>query len=206
MKALLLLSSGIDSPVAGHLMVRQGYEVSAVHFEHSGDKKNLEKVKQLAKHIGIKKLFIINNRKNQELIANNCNRRYQCVICKRLMYRIAEAIAKKENIENLLTGENLAQVASQTLTNMVVLNKTVKIRILRPLLGFDKTETMKIARQIGTYEISIQKSTGCPFVPHKPITQAKLKVVEQEESKLNLRQIIENNLKSVEIIRLGDKK
>jgi len=206
MKALLLLSSGIDSPVAGHLMIRQGYEVSAIHFEHTTDKKNLEKVKQLAKHIGIKKIFFINNRKNQELIANNCNPRYQCVICKRLMYRIAEAIAKKENIENLLTGENLAQVASQTLTNMAVLNKTVKIRILRPLLGFDKTETMKIARQIGTYEISTQKSAGCPFVPHKPITQAKLKVVEQEESKLNLKQIIENNLKSVEIIELGDKK
>jgi len=203
MKALLLLSSGIDSPVAGHLMIRQGYEVSAIHFEHSGDKKNIEKVKQLAKHIGIKKLFIINNLKNQEQIANNCNRRFQCLICKRLMYKIAEVIAQKEKINNLLTGENLAQVASQTLTNMQVLDKAVKIKVLRPLLGFDKTETMKIAREIGTYDISIQKSTGCPFVPNHPATKAKLKIIEYEESKLDINQIIENNLKTVEIINIS---
>ena len=203
MKALLLLSSGIDSPVAGHLMIRKGYEVSAIHFEHSGDKKNLEKVKKLAQHIGIKKIFLIQNLKNQEEIAKKCNKRYQCLICKRLMYRIAEAIAQKNNIKNLLTGENLAQVASQTLTNLQVLDKAVKIRILRPLLGFDKTETMKIAREIGTYEISTQKSTGCPFVPQNPATQARIKIIKQEESQLNLKKIIENNLKSVEMIKLS---
>ncbi|MFC1801196.1 7-cyano-7-deazaguanine synthase [Nanoarchaeota archaeon] len=203
MKALLLLSTGIDSPVAGHLMIKKGYEISAIHFEHSGDKKNLGKVKQLAKKIKVKKLFIINNLENQKIIAQNCNRRFQCLICKRLMYRIAEVIAQKEKISYLLTGENIGQVASQTLTNMTVLHQAIKIKILRPLLTFDKTETMKIAREIGTYDLSIQKSASCPFVPRNPATQAKLKIIEQEESKLNLKEIIENNLKQVEIINIS---
>lgn len=203
MKALLLLSPGIDSPVAGHLMIKKGYQLQAIYFEHTADKKNLEKVKQLAKKIKIKKLFLIQNLKNQELIAQNCNRRYQCLICKRLMYRIAEVIANKNNIPHLITGENLAQVASQTLANLTVLDKAVKIKILRPLLSFDKNETIQIARKIKTYEISTQKSSSCPFVPKKPLTKAKLQLLEQEESKLNLNKIIENNLKSVEIIKIS---
>ena len=203
MKGLLLLSTGIDSPVAGHLMIRQGYQLSAIHFEHSNDPKNIEKVKQLAKKSQIKKLFIVNNLENQKLISKNCSPRFQCLICKRLMYRIAEAISQKEKIQFLITGENLGQVASQTLANIAVLHRSVKIKILRPLLTFDKTETMKIARKIDTYQISIQKSTSCPFVPKHPSTQAKIKMVESEESKLNIKQIIENNLKSVEIIELG---
>ncbi|MCK4589756.1 MAG: 7-cyano-7-deazaguanine synthase [Nanoarchaeota archaeon] len=195
MKALLLLSSGIDSPVAGYLMIRQGYSIFGIHFEHSGDKKNLAKVKKLAKKIGIKKLFLVNNLKNQEMIAEKCNRRYQCLICKRLMYRIGEAIAIREGIDVLITGENLAQVASQTLTNIQLLDKSVKIKVLRPLLGFDKTETMKIARAIGTYDISIEKSAECVFVPKFPVTKGKLAVVEEEESKLDISKIIKINLK-----------
>lgn len=202
-KALLLLSSGIDSPVAGYLMQKQGYQIQAIHFEHTQDKKNLEKTKQLAKHLEIKKLYLINNLKNQELIAQNCNRRYQCLICKRLMYCLAQAIAKKNSIQYLVTGENLGQVASQTLPNLIALDKAVQIKILRPLLAFDKTEIIKIARKISTYDISKQKSAGCPFIPKKPITQAKLKIIEQEESKLDLSKIIENNLKTVEIINLS---
>ena len=118
------------------------------------------------------------------------------------MYRIAEVIAKKNNIQYLITGENLAQVASQTLTNMAVLNQAVKIKILRPLLGFDKNETIKIAREIDTFDISSQKSAGCPFVPKHPATKAQLKVVEQEESKLNLKEIIKNNLDNFKEIKL----
>jgi len=200
MKALLLLSSGIDSPVAGYLMQKQGYQLQAVHFEHTKDKKNLEKVKQLAKKISIRKLFLINNLKNQKEIAAKCNHRYQCLICKRLMYRIAEALAKKENIDVLITGENLGQVASQTLPNLIALDKAVNIKILRPLLAFDKTEIIKISRKLSTYDISKQKSADCPFVPKKPITQAKLQIIEQEESRINLQKIIENNLSSVKII------
>lgn len=202
MKGLLLLSSGIDSPVAGYLMQRKGYEIFGIHFEHSSDARNLEKVKKLAQKIGVKKLFFVENLKNQEDIARNCSSRYQCLICKRLMYRIAEAIALQEGIEVLITGENLAQVASQTLSNMQVLDKAVGIKVLRPLLGFDKNETMKIAREIGTYDISIEKSVGCPFVPRSPITKGKLAVVEEEESKLDIKGIIERNLKGLREIKL----
>ena len=202
MKGLLLISSGIDSPVAGYLMQRKGYEVFGIHFEHSSDARNLEKVKKLAQKVGIRKLFFVDNLKNQEEIARNCSSRYQCLICKGLMYRIAEALALREGIDVLITGENLAQVASQTLTNIQVLDKAVKIKVLRPLLGFDKNETMKIAREIGTYDISVEKSAGCPFVPRSPVTKGKLAVVEEEESKLDIKRIIERNLKSVKIIKI----
>jgi len=196
MKAVLLLSTGIDSPVAGYLMQKRGLELIAVHFTHSHNSSH-SKVISLAQKIGIKKLYKIQYDSVQQEIMSKTNRRLQCMFCKRFMYRIAERIAENEKAEFIVSGENLGQVASQTLTNLSVNHKAVKMPILTPLLGFDKNETIKIAREIGTYDISIQKEASCPYVPQKPVTQVKESFLIEQESKLNVNGLVECALKNM---------
>lgn len=197
-KGLLLLSSGIDSPVAGKMMINRGVEVSALHFDFGSNAKESEKVIALARKIGVKRLLFAELRAPHIAYRENCNPRFTCVFCKRMMLRIAERIADKEKYDFLITGENLGQVASQTLDNMAVIQNAVKINILQPLLGFDKKDTIDIARKFGTYELSIEKSPGCPFLPQNPATGAKLDKVEAEEAKLDIEDLI---IKSVESAR-----
>ena len=183
MKGLLLLSAGIDSPVAGYLMQKKA-EVIAIHFDNQPliNKLTLEKVKKLVKKLNIKKLIIIPHGKNQIEIIKNCERKYQCVLCRRIMFKIAEKIAKQENCDFLITGENLGQVASQTLENMYVTEQAIQMKILRPILCNDKQETINIAKKIGTYDISIEAGMCCTAVPKNPVTKAHLnKVLEQEK-------------------------
>ena len=209
MRGLLLISSGIDSPVAGYLMIKKGVEIIAVHFNNlkEEDDKSLRTTKRLVKklsQIANKriKLYIIQNHKNQRQIMDNTNRRFQCVLCKRLMYRIAERIAKKEKCDFLITGENLGQVASQTLDNLRVLDYATKMIVLRPLLCNDKNDTIKIARQIGTYEISIEHRDTCAFVPKRPLTKAKLERVRMQEERLNIQRMIDDSIRNAEKIRV----
>lgn len=194
MKVLSLLSSGIDSPVASYLVSKK-FQVHALHFKTS--EKALEQVKKLCKKLKIKKLYIINYLKILKKITETCNRKYTCVLCKRIMYKIGEQIARKYNYKYLVTGENLSQVASQTLDNLITINKAVKIIILRPLLCYDKNEIIKIAKKIGTYEISIKTKESCSMVPKNPSTKSNLKFIEQEEKKLNLKEIINNSIKNL---------
>ncbi|MFH1971945.1 MAG: 7-cyano-7-deazaguanine synthase [archaeon] len=189
MKALLLLSDGIDSPVAGFLMKEKGIELVALHFSHN--EINTKKAKQLASKLNIK-IYIIPYNETQKQF-QKLNKNYQCIFCKRFMVKIAEQIAKKENCKYIITGDNLGQVASQTLENMYIIDTATDLPILRPLLTKDKQETMDIARKINTYDLSIQKAPSCPFVPKEPITKAKLKIIKIEENKLN-RDIIEKAL------------
>ena len=184
-KGLLLLSSGIDSPVAGHLMKKKGVEVIAIHFDNGTDKAGIEKVKKLKEKINLKKLFIFPY-KDIQIEISKTDSKYQCVFCKRFMFKFAEKLAKKEKCDFLITGNNLGQVASQTLENMYVTKEAVKIKILDPLLTNDKQETINLAKELGTYEISIQKCQGCPFVPNQPVTKAKLEKIKKEEEKLNI--------------------
>ena len=114
------------------------------------------------------------------------------------MYRIAEKIAQKEKCDFLITGENLGQVASQTLDNLKVLDDATKMIVLRPLLCNDKNDTIKIAKQIGTYDISIEHKDGCPFVPRKPLTKAKLEKVKAQEEKLNIQKMVDDSIKNAE--------
>ena len=182
MKVLSLLSTGIDSPVTTHLVSKK-FTVHALHFKASN---NIEKVKTLCKKLKIKKLYLINHNKILKQITDKCNNRYTCVLCKRIMYKIAEQIAKKQDYKYLVTGENLGQVCSQTLENLANLDKAVKIKVLRPLLCKDKQEIIDIAKKIGTYDISIINQSRCKFVPKHPTTKSNLKIIEQEEQKLNL--------------------
>lgn len=118
------------------------------------------------------------------------------------MFRIAEKIAKKEKCKFLITGENLGQVASQTLENLTVANKAIKLPILRPLLGYDKNEIIILARKIETYDISIEPSVCCRAVPKKPITKARAEKIEFEENNLNIKELINNSVKTAEIVHL----
>jgi len=209
MKALLLISSGIDSPVAGHLMIKRGVEIIAIHFNNlkEEDDKSLRTTKRLVKKLSLItnkkiKLYIIHNYENQKQIMEHTNRRFQCVICKRLMYRIAERIAEKEKCEYLITGENLGQVASQTLDNLRVLDDATEMIVLRPLLCNEKNDTIKIARQIGTYDISIEHKEACPFVPKRPLTKAKLEKVRMQEEKLNIQRIVDDSIKNAKAVAI----
>jgi len=184
MKAIILLSPGIDSPVAAHLMQKQGLELIGLNFFMD----NHNAVDKIAKKLGISKIYHIHHKKILDEIKQKTNPKYTCLLCKRVMYRIAEKLAKKENAKFIITGENLGQVASQTLDNLAVLDNVINMPILRPLLCFDKNEIIDIAKNINTYELSENKK--CLFVPRHPSTKAKLEIIEKEESKLDLNKIL----------------
>lgn len=205
LKGVILISSGIDSPVAAYLMLNKGVELIAVHFDNQPLVNNLplEKTKSLVRHLAKitnKKirLYAVSHGKNQVEAIKMCNPRYRCIICRRLMFRIAEKIAKKEKCNFLVTGENLAQVASQTLINMAAASEAVKMTILRPLLCNDKEETIKIAKEIGTYEISIQAGMCCSAVPNHPATRASLEDVKREENRMNIKKLVEESVRTAE--------
>ena len=201
MKVLLLLSSGIDSPVASYLISKK-FEVIAIHFDNQpfSSKKIIKQVKKLCKKLKIKNLFIINHGKNQIELMKNCNNRYRCILCRRLMFKISEMIADKIKAKYLITGENLGQVCSQTLGNLTTADKSVKITIIRPLLCYDKQEIIDIAKKIGTYNISIETGGCCNVVPKNPATSSNLKFIEQEEKKINTEELISNSIKNLKLI------
>ena len=187
-KAVCLISSGIDSPVAAYLMIKNNYSLVFAHSLNYKDNESLEKVKKiisiLNKIAGKKhKLYLIKHYMVQEAIKSKCNKRYQCVLCKRAMYRNAEKIAKIENAKYIITGESLSQVASQTLENMSIIDKAAELVVMRPLIAMSKEKTISIAKEIGTYNISIQKEKPCPYLPKSPVTKAKPDKVEKEEEK-----------------------
>ncbi len=209
MKALLLLSAGIDSPVAAHLMLRQGVDLIALHFNNAlpSSASSAQLCQKLLSVISAKSkrpipLIIVQNHASEKRIWENTNHRYQCLICKRQMYRIAEKLAAKNGCSFIVTGENLGQVASQTLDNLIVLNDAVSMPILRPLLCSDKKDIIRQAEEIGTYSLSITHSTlKCPFVPSSPLTKAKLEEVRYQESQLDIDAMVADSLASAAIYK-----
>jgi len=185
MKAILLISSGIDSVVAGHLMRKQGIELIGLHFP-MGDNRKLEKAVKLMKLIKLKGLYAADITAYHDQITIRCNRRYQCILCKRMMARAAEALASEHGCSFIVTGGNLGQVASQTLHNIILEDMAVSIPVIRPLLCFDKVETIAIARSIGSYKISIGSESGCPYLPGNPATKAAPEIIRKEEEKLDI--------------------
>ena len=195
-KALLLLSGGIDSPVAGYILKRE-YNIDAVHFsiEPFTDNSPELKSKSLAILLGIKKLYIINVSKQFSEIVKQCNHKLYFVLSKRLMIRIAESIAKESGYDCLITGENIGQVSSQTLSNLAVIDKAVSIPVLRPLLTYDKNEIIRIAKKINSFELSKGAEVCDKLGPKHPATFCKEEIVLNEEKNLNTRGMIKEALK-----------
>ncbi len=210
-KGMLLLSGGIDSPVAGYMIAKRGMSLECIHF-HSYPYTNMmakEKVIELVKILspytcGIK-LNIVSVTHIQEEIHKNCNADYMVTLLRRFMMRLSERIAIKNGAQCIITGESLAQVASQTIEGMTSSNSVIgKLPVLRPLCGFDKDEIIERSRAIGTYTTSIEPYEDCctVFLPEHPVTRPKLAEIEAEESKLNVALLIDEALSNIEVIKV----
>jgi thiamine biosynthesis protein ThiI len=197
MKGLLLVSGGIDSPVAGYLMLKKGVSLGAIHFsnlpfasDNSVDKvNNLVLALESCSNSKIP-LFVMKHGIVQKMILDSCNRRFQCVLCKRFMFRVAEHVALSKGYDFLVTGESVGQVASQTLENLFVTSSAVRIPIMRPLVCMDKLEIVSIANDIGTFAFSTEKGESCSLAPHSPLTRARLFDVEEQEKSLDVDSIV----------------
>lgn len=209
-KGLLLLSGGIDSPVAGFMMAKRGVKVDAIHF-HSypfTSERAEEKVKDLAKimtlYCGNINFYSVNLLEIQKSIGVNCPEDEMTIISRRFMMKIAEKIANKKEINALITGESLGQVASQTIFGLNVTNSSVQLPVFRPLIGMDKTEIIDIAKKIDTFETSIQPFEDCctVFLPKHPVTKPKLEDIEKSEEKLNVEELIENAISSMKVYKI----
>tara|TARA_Y100000034_G_C6828237_1_gene373626 strand:- start:240 stop:851 length:612 start_codon:yes stop_codon:yes gene_type:complete len=201
-KGVALLSGGIDSPVVIHLM-RNRLEIIAVHFHQQplSDEKELDKVKNLAKLLKLKKIYLIPFVKVFKHLVEVCNHKNYYILQKIVMLKAAEQIAAKEDAKFLITGENLAQVSSQTLSNLRTITSHIKLEIFRPLLTFDKQEIIDLAKKIGTYEISKGPEICSLLGPKHPATKSKIEVISKELEKVDLG-LIEESLKKAEIIRI----
>ena len=197
-RVVSLISGGIDSPVATYRMMQRGCRVIFVHF-HSApyqDNTSQEKVRQLlavlTRHQFLSRLYLVPFGEIQRQIVASVARPLRVVLYRRMMLRIAEAIARKEKAKALITGESLGQVASQTLDNMAVIQQAARLPILRPLVGMDKQEIIDQARRIGTFDISSSPDQDCCqlFVPKHPATKARFSEVEQDELKFAVKELI----------------
>ena len=211
-KGLLLLSGGIDSPVAGYMMAKRGTKLVAVHYHSFPYTSELARVKveKLAELLtdyngGNLTVYMVNMAKYQETIHASCNDSYMITLLRRGMFRIAEKIAQNNDIQMLITGENLGQVASQTIQSMTVVEDVVNnTPVLRPLIAFDKTDIIGVAKKIGTYETSIQPYEDCctVFLPDNPVTKPRLANVEAEEAKFDWQTLLEDAYNSIEVIKI----
>lgn len=209
-KGMILLSGGIDSPVAAWMMAKRGMLIEAVHF-HSypyTSQRAQEKVEDLAKivasYCGNFKMHVINLLPIQEQIVQNCPEEETTILVRRFMMRIAEKIAEKNGGMMLITGENLGQVASQTAEALVVTDACVKMPVMRPLIAMDKVDIMDKAEEIGTFETSIQPYEDCctVFLPKHPATKPKLERILESESKLRVDELIEAAVSAEEIVQI----
>ena len=209
-KGLILMSGGIDSPVAAFMMAKRGMSIEAVHF-HSypytsqrAQKKVEDLVRVLAGYMGTVRMHVINLLPIQEQIVTHCPEDETTLLVRRFMMRIAEQIAVKNGDMMLITGEDLGQVASQTAEALVVTDSVVKMPVMRPLIAMDKVDIMEKAREIGTYDISIQPYEDCctVFLPKHPVTKPKLDRIEASESALDVQALVDAAVASEDIIEI----
>lgn len=207
-RGALLLSGGIDSPVAGYMLAKRGLELSAIHFYSypytsvRARDKVIELARILSTHTGEIRLHLVPFTDIQLAIYDNCPPKETTVIMRRLMMKIAERIAINDKAKVLITGEALAQVASQTLESLCVTDDAVQIPVFRPLIGFDKEEITKIARKIDTFETSILPYEDCctVFVPQHPVTRPSVADIRQSESRVDFTDMIEKAINDTELI------
>lgn len=210
-KGMLLLSGGIDSPVAGFMMAKRGLELSCVYYhshpytsERAKDKV-IELARKLAEYTGPIRLYIIPFTRIQMDIIEKCREDELTIIMRRFMMKLAELAAGREKAKALVTGESLGQVASQTLESIVVTNSELQIPVFRPLIGMDKVDIIDISRKIGTYDISILPYEDCCtiFVPKHPKTRPRLAEIKNSEEKLDVEGLMKDALENAEVLTIS---
>ena len=208
--ATLLLSGGIDSPVAGWMIAKRGVQINAVHYHsypYTSDRAK-EKVLDLARKLSFSccgiKVYVVPFTEIQMQIHEKCPEEYTTLIMRRYMMRIAERIARDTESEALITGESIGQVASETMTALGTTVAVVQMPVFRPLIGFDKSEIIETARKIGTLEISEQPFEDCctVFTPRHPATHPKMEKILEGESRLEQEELIQRALDGTEMIRV----
>jgi thiamine biosynthesis protein ThiI len=210
-KGMLMLSGGIDSPVAGYLAIKRGVKLECVYYESpphtSPEAKNkvIELARKLAVYNNDIKLHVIKFTDIQTAIYQNCPHEYLITIMRRMMYRIAERISRMNNCKIVVNGESIGQVASQTLNSMNVINEVVKIPVIRPVACFDKLEIIDIAKKIDTYETSILPFEDCCtiFVPEHPVINPTFENAREYEKAIDFEQMIYDAIKGHEVIRIS---
>lgn len=210
-KAMLLISGGIDSPVAGYMIAKRGVALSAVHFysypytsERARDKV-VELAKIVARYAGEIDLYLVSFTEIQLAIYDECPSSETTVLMRRLMMKIAERIAKECGAQALITGESIGQVASQTMDSLACTDDAVTLPVFRPLIGFDKEEIVERAQKIGTFETSIQPFEDCctVFVPQHPVTRPKVVQLRASEALVDFEPMIERAIASAECMKIS---
>ena len=209
-RGMLMLSGGIDSPVAGYLAMKRGVKLDAVYFEaipHTSleaRNKVIELCKKLSLYTDQINLHVVNFTPIQEEIYRNCREDYCITIMRRMMYRIMEKISKSHKGYAIINGESIGQVASQTLTSMNVINSVTNMPVIRPVACLDKLEIMDIARKIDTYEISILPFEDCctVFVPKHPVINPRIDTAVMEEEKFDYRGMIDEAVDTINTIKV----
>lgn len=206
-KGIVLMSGGIDSPVAADMVLSRGHDLVAVHMDNRPftDETPLEKVRdhlQLleARHGRRLPLYVLPHGKTQVTLMRNTDRHVGCILCRRFMWRSAEKMAEREGASFLVTGEALGQVASQTLSNMRSATVAVRLPIVRPLIGFDKHEIEARAKELGTYAVSTRPGLCCQAVPDRPATRSRLLQIQGEEQKIDVDRILEEVVRHAELL------
>lgn len=209
-KGLLMLSGGIDSPVAGYLSLKRGVNIECLYFESpphtslNAKNKVLKLAEILNDYSGTIKVHVVPFTKIQEEIYKNIPGNYNITIMRRMMYRIAERFAKRRNCKILINGESIGQVASQTLNSMVVINNVTNMPVIRPVACLDKLEIIEISKSINTYETSILPYEDCCtiFVPKHPVINPSLEIAQEYEKLIEYEELINECIKNIETIKI----
>src|SRR5699024_484076 len=212
--AMLLLSGGIDSPVAGYMIAKRGVKIDAVYFHappytsERAKQKVVDLAKIVSRYSGPVRLHVVNFTDIQLYIYDKCPHDELTIIMRRYMMRIAEHFAKEEGCLGLITGESIGQVASQTMQSLAATNDVCTMPVYRPLIGYDKQEIVNISEKIGTFETSIQPFEDCCtiFVAKHPVTKPNVEVIRRSEERLSekIDQLLREAVESVEIIEVGE--
>lgn len=210
-RGLLLLSGGIDSPVAGYYMAKRGVQIDGLHF-HSypftserGEKKVLDLAEIVSAYTGKMRVYSVNLLPIQKEINKNCPENEMTIISRRFMMRVANKLTEKYGYNSIITGENLGQVASQTIEGITVTNEIANVPVLRPLIGFDKVDIIDTARKIGTYETSILPFEDCctVFLPKHPNLKPTSEGISKSEEALDIESLVEEVIENMKVHIIG---
>ena len=209
-KASLLVSGGIDSPVAGYMMGKRGIEISAVHFvsppytSQRAKEKVITLLEKISEYCGSIQFYVVPFTEIQEQIRDNCPEEFFTLIMRRFMMKISQRIANEIGSKALITGESVGQVASQTLGAIACTDAVCEMPVLRPLIGMDKEEIVAISRRIDTFETSILPYEDCctVFTPKHPRTNPRIADIENAESKLDVENLIKQAIENIEVITI----